>query len=204
MECIEKQQYKSMNQEENAFFNDLVNNLEFNKIQSFKKAKEYLRIIGSSLSGDIYISDPYLNEPQFIEDLILSSNELKTVHILFDLSYSKLSQNEITDRFIEFCVKNNLTCKFILKSTDLSSIIPFHDRFILSRERGWIFGTSFNYFGNRQSYVVDIDYFTLIKKLDPNFAPKFTKSHFLRIHFNDIWDLIKNYIICEAPNDIQF
>jgi hypothetical protein len=193
-----------MNADESLFYNELISKFEFIRVQSYSKAQEYLSFIGSSLSDDVYIIDPYLNQPIHLESLILNANALVNVFILYDFDKSVISRSDIKERFTEFCTNNNLKCKISLKSTSESSKNPIHDRFILSKERGWMIGTSFNHLGNRQSYIIDIDNSTFINRLVSDFKPKYSKLFYMKQHFLEMWKSIDNLIECEAPNDIQF
>lgn len=194
-----------MTSEESLFYKELIDKCEFNRIQSPQKAQEYLALIGSLLNNKVYIIDPYLNNPDFIKYLILSSSKLKEIYILTDFSKTNgHNYSFIKNIFIEFCSNNNLKCKFFIKTLSDSNLKDFHDRFILADERGWIIGTSFNYLGDKQqSYIIDVDNHSSMKLLSNESKPKYSKLHYLKIHFREIWDSISYVLECEVPN-VQF
>jgi hypothetical protein len=99
-------------------------------------------------TGHIKIIDPYVNEETL--DILLSVPKNLPLFLLTTFTGGENKER----RFVKLCKKFKAErSRFEIRKTDPKHI---HDRFILTKGKGWSIGTSLNSIGNKMSIITEL------------------------------------------------
>jgi hypothetical protein len=110
----------------------------------FRKIEDLLK----KTTGHIKIIDPYVNEETL--DILLSVPKNLPLFLLTTFTGGENKER----RFVKLCKKFKAErSRFEIRKTDPKHI---HDRFILTKGKGWSIGTSLNSIGNKMSIITEL------------------------------------------------
>lgn len=126
--------------------------------------KDILGIINESAKEYLYFWDPYFSEKEMMEYLPFINNTSLDIRIITDFTTDHLGKQYVSERFfsegVAKCIEDmkkagipRIELRYRLKKG-----IQFHDRFLITKDRCWMLGSSFNSIGNAHSVIVEIGY----------------------------------------------